>query len=84
MQVKMKNFLNMKRNLIKFYAQLSIVGTLATLGLVALCGEPTEDANFLAVFSGQIAVVIFTWTLAYLLSKRWQIIRKIEATGLFQ
>ena len=74
----------MKRNLIKFYAQLSIVGTLATLGLVALCGEPTEDANFLAVFSGQIAVVIFTWTLAYLLSKRWQIIRKIEATGLFQ
>ena len=84
MQVKMKNFLNMKRNLIKFYAQLSIVGTLATLGLVALCGDPTEDENFLAVFSGQIAVVIFTWTLAYLLSKRWQIIRKIEATGLFQ
>ena len=74
----------MKRNLIKFYVQLSIVGILATLGLVALCGEPTEDANFPAVFSGQIAVVIFTWALAYLLSKRWQIIRKIEATGLFQ
>ena len=84
MQVKMTNFLNMKRNLIKFSAQLSIVGILATLGLVALCGEPTEDANFLAVVSGQIAVVIFTWSLAYVLSKKWQIVRKIEATGLFQ
>lgn len=74
----------MKRNLIKFYAQLSTVGILATIGLLALCGEPAEDVNFLAVFSAQIAVVIITWTLAYLLSKKWQIARKIEATGLFQ
>lgn len=74
----------MKKNLIKFVAQLAVVGVLATIGFIALCSEPAENVNFLKVFAGQITVAVLTLTSAILLGRKWQITRKLTYTGLFQ
>ena len=42
----------MKRNTMRFHAQVATVGVLATVGLLALSGVPAEEANFLAVVIG--------------------------------
>lgn len=59
----------MKPNKLK----LTIVAILGTIGLVALTGEPAEDAPFLATFATQVAVWAATWLAAYALAKRWHI-----------
>lgn len=74
----------MKANTMKFYAQLAIEGALVSIGTIALIGEPTDDANFIATIIGQMIVLAVSWTAAYLLNRKWQILRKLEYTGLFQ
>lgn len=74
----------MKKNFVKFIAQLAVVGILATVGFIALCGEPTEDADFIKVVAGQIIVAAITLSSAIYLGKKWQINRKLTCTGLFQ
>lgn len=74
----------MKANHLHFYAQLAVVGILAAVGIIALTGEPTEDAHFLATAAAQLAVAFVCIGSAIVLGKKWQINRKLTATGLFQ
>lgn len=68
----------MKTNKLKFYTRTTIVALLGTIGLLALTGEPAEDAPFLATFACQVAVWDVTWLAAYALAKRWHITEIIE------
>lgn len=74
----------MKKNFIKFIAQLAVVSTLAGVGLIALTGEPTDDANFIKIFAIQMIVAVVCLGSAIVLGKKWHINRKLSATGLFQ
>ena len=68
----------MKAFRLKFYTRTTIVAMLGTIGLLALTGEPAEDAPFLATFAAQVAVWAATWLAAYTLAKRWHIIEIIN------
>jgi hypothetical protein len=71
--------MHMKRNTMRFYAQVTIVGVLASVGVIALCGEPNEDANFLLTVIGQF-VWCFAWCgAAWSLGRKWKIGRKLNA-----
>ena len=70
--------MDMKRNTMRFYAQSAIVFVLATFGFLALCAEPTEDANFLLVVIGQFVCAAAFFTAASLLGRKWGIIRKLK------
>lgn len=74
----------MKKNFAKFIAQLVVVGTIATIGFLALCSEPTAEADFLKTFIAQVVVAAVCMTAAYLLGRKWQLTRKMTHTGLFQ
>lgn len=65
----------MKQYRIRFYARVGVVATLSAIGTVALSGEPSEGANFLAVVCGQIGVAVACWGTAWWLAKRWQLTR---------
>lgn len=73
----------MKRNRCKFYAQLTVVGVLATVGLLAISGEPAEDADFLKTFAIQVVVWAMSWLTAAVLYHKWNLGRKVEATDNF-
>ena len=71
----------MKRHRIKFHCQLGVIGMLATLGLIALCGEPDESLSavaWISTFGCQMAVCAMSWISAWLLSRRWDISRKMR------
>jgi len=68
----------MKRNTLRFFAQLTSVSVLALVGLLALCGEPADDANFLLVVIAQLAVFATCWIVAWRLCVRWNISRKMR------
>lgn len=68
----------MKRNVMTFYTQLAIVSVLASIGVIALCGEPTEDANFLSVVFGQLVCFALFCGAAYLLGHKWNLSRKMR------
>ena len=68
----------MKTNKLKFYTRTTIVAMLGTIGLLALTGEPAEDAPFLATFACQVAVWAVTWLAAYALANRWQLTRVLR------
>jgi len=74
----------MKKNFIKFIAQIALVGVLSAIGIVALTGEPTDDANFIKIFAIQMIVAVICLGSAIVLGRKWQINRKLTATGLFQ
>lgn len=74
----------MKKNFIKFIAQIAVVSALAGVGLVALTGEPAEDADFIKIFAIQMIVAVVCLGSAIFFGRKWQINRKLEATGLFQ
>lgn len=74
----------MKKNFVRLIAQVATVSALFVIGLIAISGEPAEDANFIEIFAIQIATTAVSWTAAYLLNRKWQIFRKLEHTGLFQ
>ena len=68
----------MKPNKLKFYTRTTLVALLGTIGLLALTGEPAENAPFLATFACQVAVWAATWLAAFALAKRWHITDIIE------
>lgn len=70
----------MKRNRCKFYAQLTVVGVLATVGLLAISGEPAEDADFLSTILVQVVVWATSWLTAAVLYHKWNLGRKVKAT----
>lgn len=74
----------MKKNFVKFIAQIAIVSLLFTVGCIVICGEPSEDANFIATIIAQLAISIFCYSSAICLGRKWQINRKMTFTGLFQ
>ncbi len=74
----------MKKNFAKFIAQLATVSIIATIGILALCSEPTAEADFLKTFIAQVAIAAVCFTVTYLLGRKWQINRKMTFTGLFQ
>lgn len=74
----------MKKNFIKFIAQLAVVSALAGVGLIALTGEPAEGTCFIEIFAIQMLVAAVCLGSAYVLGRKWQINRKLTATGLFQ
>lgn len=63
----------MKRNKLKFYTRATVIATLGMIGLIALAGEPTDDAPFLATFCCQVATWATSWLAAYALAKCWHI-----------
>ena len=68
----------MKRNRCKFYLQAGVFSTLATVGLLAMCGEPAEDVDFLTTFLMQIGVCAACWLTAAVLYHKWDLGRKLE------
>ena len=74
----------MKKNFIKFIAQLAGVTALAGVGLIALTGEPAEGTCFIKIFAIQMLVAAICLGSAIVLGRKWQINRKLTATGLFQ
>ena len=74
----------MKKNFIKFIAQLAVVSAIAGVGLIALTGEPAESANFIKIFAIQMLVAAICLGSAICLGRKWQISRKMTFTGLFQ
>lgn len=68
-------------NHLHFYCQMGAVGTLATIGLMALCGEPDEAltmAAWLRVFGCQVATTAVCWISAWRLYKHWNLGDKME------
>lgn len=74
----------MKKNLAKFIAQLLAVGTIGSIGMLALCSEPTAEADFLSTFIAQVVVAAICFTVAFILGSKWQIKRKMTYTGILQ
>lgn len=74
----------MKKNFVRLIAQVAIVSVLFVIGLIAICGEPAQDANFIATVACQLLVAVACISIATALSKKWQIARKMNYTGLFQ
>lgn len=70
--------MDMKRNTMRFYAQVSVVTTLASVGLLAICGEPNEDANFLLTVIGQLVWCIAFCGAAWALARKWDLARKLN------
>ena len=68
----------MKTNKLKFYTRTTIVALLGTIGLLALTGEPAEDANFVAVVAAQVGTAAACWGTAWWLAKRWQLTRVLR------
>ena len=68
----------MKRNRTKFYAQVGVFSTLACVGLIALCGEPVEEVDFLTTYLCQLAVTAVCWTVAAVLYHKWDLGRKMQ------
>lgn len=66
----------MKRNRLIYGAQMTIVCVLATVGLIALCGEPTEDANFILTVFIQLVVAAVCLTAASFLAYYWDLNKK--------
>ncbi len=69
----------MKKNAIIFNLQCLVVAALACIGIIAVLGEPSPEANYTAVVAGQVITAAVSFTLTYKLCKRWQIIRKLDA-----
>lgn len=65
----------MKLYRIRFYARVSVVGILSSVGMIALSGEPVEGANFLAVVAVQVGTAAACWVAAWWLAKRWRLTR---------
>ena len=58
----------LKQHRIKFHCQMGVIGTLATVGLMAICGEPDESlamGAWLRVFGCQLAVCVSCWLGAF-------------------
>ena len=68
---------------LKFYTRTTIIALLGTIGLLAITGEPAEDAPFLATFACQVAVWAATWLAAYALAKHWHITEIINRLHYF-
>ena len=70
----------LRNHRIKFHCQLGLIGMLATVGLIAVCGEPDEGLSAVAwigTFGCQVAVCAGCWLAAWLLAAKWQINRKM-------
>lgn len=70
----------LRNHRIKFHCQLGLIGMLATVGLIAVCGEPDESLSAVAwirTFGFQVAVCTGCWLAAWLLAAKWQINRKM-------
>lgn len=52
-------------------AKKIIIVVLLLVGLVAVCGEPSED--FVSTFFVQLIVFASSWGTAFLLAKKWNI-----------
>lgn len=66
---------------VKFHLQMAVVGLLATIGLIAISGEPDESLSavaWISTFGCQMAVCAMSWIGAWLLSRRWDISRKMR------
>lgn len=61
----------MKTYRLSFYAKKGIVAILMCAGLIALAGEPTEDANLLLCAALQLLTAATTWATALYLFRRW-------------
>ena len=66
---------------VKFHLQMAVVGLLATMGLIALCGEPDESlkaSTWMVTYACQIVFTFNCWISAWLLCRRWNISRKMR------
>lgn len=66
---------------VKFHLQMAVVGLLATIGLIAISGEPDESLSavaWISTFGCQMAVCAMSWIGAWLLCRRWDISRKMR------
>lgn len=71
----------LRNHRIKFHCQLGLIGMLATVGLIAVCGEPDESLSAVAwiiTFGCQMAVCAMSWISAWLLCRSWNISRKMR------
>lgn len=53
-------------------AKKIVIATLMAFGLIAICGEPTD--NFVSTIIAQIIIFATTWGLAAYLADKWHII----------
>ena len=63
---------------IQFFARLSVITCLGLVGLLALTGEPADDAPFVMTFAAQLLVWAFSWLSAWTLYRHWHIGRVIN------
>ena len=71
----------MRQHRMRFHSQMGVIGTLASIGLIALCGEPDESlsaAAWLSTFGCQLAVFAACWLSAWLLCRKWGLSRKMN------
>lgn len=63
---------------IKFHCRMSVIGMLAVIGLMAICGEPDASLTlgaWVCTFGCQAAVCAVCWLTAWLLCRRWNLNR---------
>lgn len=66
---------------IKFHCQLGVIGLLAAVGLIAMCGEPDASLTasaWICTLVCQMAVCAICWVCAWLLCRRWGMSRKMN------